>query len=166
MLCVTRAPVPLVSQPPVPHCPPRHPGPPPSLRLAPQSFVHGPFPLSTGPPPDSPIDYEAAVLWVEFYKAQRLEQERVTAPHPPSPPVDQENLAPIPVPHPPSCLRATGQHPHQCIAIHTTQGEEWHPISESYQGSIHNITTAQELSTPPPPISLWSSHSGQALSTA
>jgi hypothetical protein len=101
-------------------------------------------------PPDSPIDYEAAAHRVEFYKAQRLEQEHVAALRPPSPPVDQENLAPIPVPRPPSCLHATGQHPHQCIAVHTPQGEEWHPIVESYQGSIHNITTVQELSTPPP----------------
>jgi hypothetical protein len=128
------------------------PDPPISVVGTPELHPASPSPVSWLPP-DSPIDYEAAACRVEFYEAQqRLEQEHLaaTAPRPPSPPVDQENQATFPVPRPPSCFHATGQHPHQNITVHTSQGEEWRPISESYQGSIHNIQTAEQLSTAPP----------------
>ena len=77
-------------------------------------------------------------------------EERVETPHP-EPAEDQENIPPpAPVIRPPPCLGATGQHPHQFIAVHTIRGEEWRPISEFYQESIHNFHTVQQLCDSPP----------------
>ena len=97
--------------------------------------------------PDSPIDYKTVKLHIAF------EEACVPTPCPEIPATDQKNVPPAPVIQPPPCFSATGAHPHQFIAVHTSQGEEWWcPINKFYQNSITNLQTVEDLLLTP-----WSS---------
>ena len=96
----------------------------------------------SSPRPFSPINYEAVARRVGYQSPPRAPSPE---PHP-----DQENIPPVPVRRPPPCIYSREIHPHQFIAVHTPQGEEWCPIDKVYQDSITNIRTAEQLCTVPP----------------
>jgi hypothetical protein len=102
--------------------------------------------------PDSPIDYEGAARRI-IEITPELEAElnfRPATPEPVFPHVNQENQPPVPVFRRPPCHDSTEEHPHQYIAVTTDRGEEWRPIAEFYQQSIHHIRTAAQLCRVPP----------------
>ena len=92
--------------------------------------------------PDSPIDYKAAARRsleqnpndVDLQNKLRYpppSTEEVillcpSAPPPVSPTlVNNKNLPPAPIIHPPSCLQHQGTHPHQYLVLNTARHQEW-----------------------------------------
>jgi hypothetical protein len=63
---------------------------------------------------------------------------------------DQENRPPIPVIHPPPCIRVEGPHPHQYYVVATPRGEEHRPLDDSGPTYVNNIPFAENLRTCPP----------------
>src|SRR6266404_2582568 len=95
-------------------------------------------PVHRTPTPDSPIDYEAAVLRVAEYEE--------LATHSPSPPLQFPTVAPAPPEPWDNLCPDADSNPHQYLVIHTPTGEEWTP----YQGEIFSIPAAGNLLRHPP----------------
>ncbi len=116
-----------------------------ALSGAPSSNTFGPStcslpttPVRRTPTPDSPINYEAAVLRVAEYEE--------LATRSPSPPLRFPTVAPTPPEPWDNLCPDADSNPHQYLAIHTPTGEEWTP----YQGEIFSIPAAGNLLCHPP----------------